>query len=99
MTKKGRHRELPPRLTPTLVTPLSSGNAPAWWLQLLFTPLGKLTALPKSHSWKGPLCNGVTREEAAGRTAPRDTRREKNCGQIYKEEWRNEVGQVKKVAG
>jgi len=49
--------------------------------------------------------SGVTR--GWGQTAPGDTlqggdtRRKKKilCGQIYKELWRNEVGQVKKVWG
>ena len=47
--------------------------------------------------------SGVTRGCGGGRTAPGDTLQgvtpegKKFCGQIYKEQWRNEVGQVKKL--
>ena len=44
-----------------------------------------------SMSW-GVVCSGVTRGQARGVTPEG----KKFCGQIYKEKWRNEVGQVKK---
>jgi len=46
--------------------------------------------------------SGVTRGrgDRPGVTPSRgDTRMKKICGQIYKEQWRNEIGQVKKVRG